>query len=496
MSLHHKIISIEELKSSEEVFGESGIVFCDEHPDKAIEVFCDDHSKPCCTLCVTINHRKCENVTTIDKATVGIKTATKTTELHKKLQQLSQEIDSSIKIIEDNKTKFETESTNILSEIDLLKSNIIKHLARMENEIKEELSTKKGVILKAIENEAMELTSLKCTIDNWKRIMDTCLKHGSELQCLTEVNRLIAKKDGLGNQIKTAISTLKINSLTFKPFDSVKNFESNEKSFGSLSLSDSLMHKPSVNMKTGKIEIVHVFDVANGGISFGSGIFLGNFILITNFSSQRVVKFNREFVYKNELKLPHGPYDITKIDDSKVAVGAQPQIFIIDVVNMKIEKILTVNGSFLGLQYVCPEYIVAYCGKLTWIDASSGSRIRDCQTGNQCLYFHAFGRNEYICAVTSNSVSKYVDGKAEFTYSSDKLTYIRGIDKDCEGNIYICGYSSKNIHQLTKEGTLVRIISASSFGISSPWIIRFELNSNIFLLTDFDSGKVVICKIC
>ncbi|CAC5413860.1 unnamed protein product [Mytilus coruscus] len=382
-----------------------------------------------------------------------------------------------------------------MSEIDRLKNNITKHLSRMENEIKVELSTKKGEILKTIENEAMELTSLKCTVDNWKRIMDASIKHGSELQCLTEVNRLVEKKEDLGNQIKTTMSTLKTNSLTFKLFDSVKNFESNEKSFGSLSLSDSLMHMPSVNMQSGQIEIVHVFDVGNG-TSCGSGIFLGNSILLTNNPSRRVVKFNRGFVYQSELKLPHGPYDITKIDDSKVAVGAQPQIFIIDVVNMKIEKVLTVNGSFYGLQYVCPEYIVAYCGKLTWIDASSGSRIRDCQTGNQCLYFHAFGRNEYICAVTNNSVSKHVDGKAEFTYNSKELKNIKGIDEDCKGNIYICGYTTKNIHQLTKEGTLVRIISASSFGISSPWIIRFELNSNIFLLTDFDSGKVVICKIC
>ncbi|CAC5413859.1 TRIM56 [Mytilus coruscus] len=62
LSLHHRIISIEELKSSESVVGNSGIVFCDEHPDKAIEIFCDDHSKPCCTLCATINHRKCESV--------------------------------------------------------------------------------------------------------------------------------------------------------------------------------------------------------------------------------------------------------------------------------------------------------------------------------------------------------------------------------------------------------------------------------------------------
>ncbi|CAC5413858.1 unnamed protein product [Mytilus coruscus] len=498
MSLNHKIISVEELKSSEGGVGKSVIVYCDEHPDKAIEIFCDDHSKPCCTLCATIYHRKCDSVTTIDKATSGIKTATKTTELYQKLQRCSHEIDSSLQINGDNKIAIETESKNIISEIDRLKSNIIKHLTRMENEIKFELSTKKGEILKAIDNEAVELTSLKCTIDNWKRIMNTCLAHGSELQCLTEVNRLVPKGDEMENRIKDTMSKLKSKSLIFKPIDSLKNFENNENAFGSLTISGSMVHMPSVYMQTGKIEIVHVFDVANGQSqnSFGSGIFLCNFILLTNKPSYSVVKFNREFVYQSELKLPYGPFDITKIDDSKVAVGAKPQIIIIDVKNMQIEKTLTINVTFWGLTYVHPEYIVAHSKTLTWIDASNGSNKKDFKTAGSSNYLHASRQNEFLCAYNINTVSKYVDENAKFTYTTDQLMHPRGIDVDYEGNIYICGYGSKNIHQLTKDGTLVRTIPASTFGISSPWIIRFEFNSNRFLLTDFDSGKIVVCKIC
>lgn len=147
------------------------------------------------------------------------------------------------------------------------------------------------------------------------------------------------------------------------------------------------------------------------------------------------------------MKLPHKPFDITKIDDSKVAVGAHPQIFIINVKNMQIENTLTIHDSFWGLQYVCPEFIVVYNGKLTWIDASSGSRIRDFKTGHECYYLHASERNDYACAVTPNSMSRYVDGNVELTYNSNlkELNGIRGIDEDCEGNIYICGYISKSM---------------------------------------------------
>lgn len=39
-----------------------------------------------------------------------------------------------------------------------------------------------------------ELESLKSTIDNWTTIFYTCLQHGSELQCLLEMNRINENK--------------------------------------------------------------------------------------------------------------------------------------------------------------------------------------------------------------------------------------------------------------------------------------------------------------
>lgn len=163
---------------------------------------------------------------------------------------------------------------------------------------------------------------------------------------------------------------------------------------------------------------------------------------------------------------------------------------------MQIKTTLTVSVSFWGLQYTCPDYIVAYNRYLSWIDESNGRELNRRTTNGQTYYVHASRKNDYLCAVDTATVSKYVDGEAKFTYTTDELSLSRGIDVDYEGNIYICGYTSQNIHQLTKHGKLVRIIPARTCGLYSPWIIRFEINSNIFLLTDFDSGKVVLCKIC
>jgi hypothetical protein len=43
------------------------------------------NSKPCCTVCATVHHRKCEHVVTIAKAVYGVKESSKAIELLTKL---------------------------------------------------------------------------------------------------------------------------------------------------------------------------------------------------------------------------------------------------------------------------------------------------------------------------------------------------------------------------------------------------------------------------
>ncbi|XP_061190354.1 uncharacterized protein LOC133198247 [Saccostrea echinata] len=40
---------------------------CAKHGDKKLELFCNDHEKLCCTMCVSLEHRKCDSFDTVDK---------------------------------------------------------------------------------------------------------------------------------------------------------------------------------------------------------------------------------------------------------------------------------------------------------------------------------------------------------------------------------------------------------------------------------------------
>ncbi|KAK3083467.1 hypothetical protein FSP39_023445 [Pinctada imbricata] len=64
-------------------------------------------------------------------------------------------------------------------------------------------------------------------------------------------------------------------------------------------------------------------------------------------------------------------------------------------------------------------------------------------------YTVLFGRELYCITM---------DGTPVFTYSHDKLQDTRGVTVDHAGYIYVCGFSSKNVHQLSHDGKLQRII--------------------------------------
>lgn len=116
------------------------------------------------------------------------------------------------------------------------------------------------------------------------------------------------------------------------------------------------------------------------------------------------------------------------------------------------------------------------------------------KTNGQSFFVLSIKQYDYIHA--DNAKIDYVVGNTtKFTYKHDKRVSPRGIGMDFAGNIYIAGYSSKNIHQITNEGQLIRIIPAESVGLVNPWTIRFAPHSNKFIVSCNSSGKAVLCEI-
>ncbi|VDI55895.1 Hypothetical predicted protein [Mytilus galloprovincialis] len=500
ISARHPIISLEDVGTNKETVIVSSLIFCEEHSGEIIKAYCVDHSKPICTLCATLSHRKCDDVITIEKAVSGIKKSQKSMELSTELKDTNKKLSDLILDRKNHLTDFEKEVHAILTKVSTIKDNIIEHLNKIEEQIKDEIiKSKKETALKLSE-ESTDLESLKSTVDNWIAIYDTCLQHGSELQCLLEMNRINENKEKFGDALNKGMSEIKNISLHLEANDIAENFAKRVANIGEVKLFETntspiLSLGKTINFHTGNINVIKCIDL-NAQCVYLSGLFMKDEFIFTNGQSYKVLKFSHNGDILAELKLLGQPCDIDIINGTRAAVSSSSKtFFIINTQDMTLCHTVANTYPVHGFCHVNGEFILAYRSTLTWINATTGVKTEEASTNGDSFYLYAKDRSDYTCADGLNTVSRTVNNTKVFSYTIDGQTYAQGIDVDDDGNYYICAYNSPNIHQITKDGKLVRIIPAETIGIKQPWVIRFKKNGNQFFVTCYQTGKVVVCEI-
>jgi t-SNARE complex subunit (syntaxin) len=115
------------------------------------------------------------SVRSIDTAAAGIKKSTKAVALSNELQQKSKHIDEMIENRKENIGAIEKKTGDILANIDDVKDVVIKHLNEVSDKMKEKVTSSKKNTVITLSDEVTELSSIKCTVDNWKVILDICV---------------------------------------------------------------------------------------------------------------------------------------------------------------------------------------------------------------------------------------------------------------------------------------------------------------------------------
>ena len=314
------------------------MVNCSEHPVEAVRVYCKDHSKPCCTLCAAIKHRKCQDVVDVEEVTSGIKDSKQAGHILKYFKTLSSQLNEEINDNRKTETSLKLEAAKISNDMSTMKRNIIEHLNNIEKSLQDELIAKNKQALLRLGDRTTELSCLKGTVDNYIRILETCSKHGSELQFLVELSNVISRKIDLEKEVNVSLQKMKNASLAFEPQQMLKNFKETITEFGKIrqieqnyastnfkQAQDEVATK-HVNFHTGSVKVINTIDLNDDKEknNYPSGIFMGDTIVLTDRSNSRIVKYSSSCKYLSEHKLRTKPTDVTEIDNQTVAVGSCP----------------------------------------------------------------------------------------------------------------------------------------------------------------------------
>ncbi|CAG2242689.1 unnamed protein product [Mytilus edulis] len=415
MSIEHKVIQIKDVSKNSSL-SLSSLVACNEHPKKSIEVFCKDHSKPCCTLCATVHHRKCEQVVTIDKALYRIKESEKVKDLVKRLQESNENLEDVLQKRKQNIKTFEMDTDTVLLKIEALRKNLIKHVNTLEKNLRDELqNSKKQVTVKIkMNDEETELSSLKSNFMNWKNIIDACIADGSDLHCLVKMEEILENLPQVDKRVSNLTTEIKDTSISFEPNKTISDITS----LGRITLKGSTMKCPKgmrkVNFHSGKVKLLFTIDVVGGRQI--SGIFLDDYILLSDYTG-KIIKYDDKGTQIGELKIPGTPSDITKVVDWTVAVATDSiQIHIIDSQSLTLHNTISADVNTYGLSFFDNEYITSSYSNscISWLD-SSFKRIRIAESSASAYFVCCTSKNDYIFK-EKNSI-KYVSSTGTVSYA-------------------------------------------------------------------------------
>ncbi|CAC5400281.1 RANBP2 [Mytilus coruscus] len=154
---------------------------CSDH-SKKLKLFCNDHKVPCCTLCVSLSHRKCDNVVTFEEAVKTFSTDVKLEKIKTDIRDVSNDFDNLIshyvECLQSNDRQYEIEHMMIEETCDY----IISKVKATEKIKKDELTKMHDEKQHILENRLDTCQVLTTVVSD--KLTEISNEKGSEIQIL------------------------------------------------------------------------------------------------------------------------------------------------------------------------------------------------------------------------------------------------------------------------------------------------------------------------
>ncbi|KAL3887943.1 hypothetical protein ACJMK2_000328 [Sinanodonta woodiana] len=219
--------------------------------------------------------------------------------------------------------------------------------------------------------------------------------------------------------------------------------------------------------------------------------------MLVDRNNSQCVLLNKSHQVVTTYKLTGKPCDICVVGEQEVAVSVwdKNEIQILSVRDDVISPVRTITTK-----HQCCGIAAAGKGEMVVVE--------DCGNNKYCWSLIRHGRevsysDEYVSssgylkyiALNNSKTRVYVnvpnknsllcfnmEGKMQYTYSPDNLKWPLGVAVDRDDNIYVVGYNSDNIYQLSPEGCIIQVINT---GVPEyPSTIWFDNNRDMIIITN------------
>ena len=223
-----------------------------------------------------------------------------------------------------------------------------------------------------------------------------------------------------------------------------------------------------------------------------------NKLLICNFqqTDPKVYIYKDYKTYEDDISFTSRPYGITVVpctDKVVVTLPEENSIQFINTTNNTKDKKVKTGDTCYGVTAVKDKIYIGGLNNVIILDIN-GSRVRDVHTDggySYGLYYNE--RNDQMLLRQDMSVC-CISLEGQVIYIYDISSY-EGLAVDRQGNVYISGYTTNDIHRLAPDGTFRDIVLSERDGIEGPWCITFnKIFTKLFVISGGKSVLVYSCK--
>ncbi|XP_033757314.1 E3 ubiquitin-protein ligase TRIM7-like [Pecten maximus] len=442
---------------------------CEKHT-KEVDYYCEDHQVLGCSRCITIDHRRCDVVTTTQEYRDKLKTESRLEDRKELLQKAMEAIKLLVKtfgeklqiLLEDQNSGFDS-ITELRKQVDL-------DLDAMQKDL-----TDKLVSSYKQEKENLDLSIQKCerlmsSIENTVESSETAVQRNDSVNTTLMYQRGQAEIEFYQNlitEIRKSFSSIRIKHVVDPSlFRLDKDIPL---SLGNVTVVTNIEPLPEgirsvrplseCDGKEGcKFSIKRPSDRTNC-TSLGIVYLPDHHIVLGDYSNNKLKLFKAAGKFEDEVKVEGNPCDMCRVDDHTVAVGNH-SIPVMHVFRIESSKLTLTSEIKLsnGIQpraviYTDDEFVVSSVNQLYRVQQNGDSESINCSVV-KCLHLaydpntrHIYG-SHFASTNGDVAVYRFSSGTRTVMTKVGLVTGALGLDVDGDGNVYVCGWSSNNVVQM------------------------------------------------
>ncbi|XP_052778622.1 uncharacterized protein LOC128216071 [Mya arenaria] len=484
----------------------SSIDRCDQH-GKELEVHCDDHQEPCCSICVAVNHRLCNSISHIPDIAKGFQTKTEFKQLPAAVDKMRSSLDELKKSRTKDQAEFQKWYKNIVAEIKFLRKEIDSILDQIEKATIEQLDNTIGDLENDVRDDVKKCVNmndqLKRLMENFNQMIGKCKETKSYIvyrKCTAKLNQtdyLISEiqrkpKEEIHFEFdKTIVSSLK----SLKTFGFTGMNYSKQDKYCTYQVLSSKQYNVKMNKDEETCTITGICGLPSGHIVISDGRWNGSIKLL-----------NSQFEVIDHCDLS-APNDVCSIAANEVAVAVcnstkKDEVQIIKVAQgrfQKKRKFTTAYSCFSIAHHQDKLYVSSKTALYQYtMDGEIVKKIHEDNSGKLTVLRCAVSPDGEIIYVSNFDENKLISldrcGRVLSSFTDPELRKVFGLCVSPCGLVFVSGCGS--VIQVDSEGTKkLATLARKVDGMNTPISLCLVENTSTLVVGGKKEDDIVVLQL-